>query len=153
MDTLLGLGLGMGFLVVTLIVSIALYVFNALAHMKALKALGYQNAWLAWIPYGNYYGYADAVSQGEEKVMLFGKVGIPALLFKLWWILPLALGFILEGEVYTVLVRLINIVFLGYTYTRMYARIEGKTEEETTLMGCVSGFLPIVAAIKFITLK
>lgn len=153
METLLGLGLGMGFLVVVVIISVAVYVFNAFAHMKALKALGYQNAWLAWIPYGNYYGYADAVSQGEEKVMLFGKVGIPALLFKLWWILPLALGFVLEGEVYTVLVRLINIVFLGYTYTRMYARIEGKTEEETTLLGCVSGFLPIVAAIKFIGLR
>lgn len=143
----------MGFLVVMIIVGVVAYVFSSLAHMKALKALGYENAWLAWIPYGNYYGYADAVSQGEKKVMLFGKVGIPALLFKLWWILPLALGFVLERQVYTVIARLLNIVFLGYTYTRMYARIEGKTEEETTLMGCVSGLLPIIAAIKFITLK
>lgn len=143
----------MGFFVVMIIVGVVAYVFSSLAHMKALKALGYENAWLAWIPYGNYYGYADAVSQGEKKVMLFGKVGIPALLFKLWWILPLALGFVLERQVYTVIARLLNIVFLGYTYTRMYARIEGKTEEETTLMGCVSGLLPIIAAIKFITLK
>lgn len=153
METILGLGLGMGFLVVSAIVALALYVFNAYTHMNALKALGYQNAWLAWIPYASYYACADAVSQGEEQVNMFNKVNVPVVVFKLWWIIPLVLGFLLEGKILTLAVRLLNIVFLGYSYTRMYARLEGKTEEETTALGCISGLFPIIAAIKFIGLK
>lgn len=46
------IGLGVGIAAVILIIAIACYVIFSYAHMKALKALGYDKAWLAWIPYG-----------------------------------------------------------------------------------------------------
>lgn len=48
--TLLGLGIGLMF--VGILVGILYYVAFSWSHMKALKALGYDKAWLAWIPFG-----------------------------------------------------------------------------------------------------
>lgn len=42
------IGLGVGIAAVILIIAIACYVIFSYAHMKALKALGYDKAWLAW---------------------------------------------------------------------------------------------------------
>ena len=46
------LGASIGVILLCLVVVVACYVLYAVSHMKALKALGYKNAWLAWIPYG-----------------------------------------------------------------------------------------------------
>ena len=73
METILGLGINFAALLFAGIVGIVIWVFMSLAHMKALNALGYDKAWIAWIPYGSYYGLADAVCENEEKVTLFGK--------------------------------------------------------------------------------
>lgn len=154
METILGLGLGLGVMLFLAALVIAVYVFYALAHMKALKALGYDKAWLAWIPYGVYFGCADAVSKDEESVKLFDKFSIPAMVFKLWWVLPLVINFLpLDESVIQFINRVIYIVFLGCTYAKMYARIEGKTEKDTQVLGCISGFIPIIAACKFIGIK
>lgn len=149
-----GLGFGLGVMLLCLAIVVAVYVFYGLSHMKALKALGYDKAWLAWIPYGVYFGCADAVSQNEENVMLFNKFSIPSMVFKLWWVLPIVISFLpLNDSLINIVNRVLYIIFLGCTYAKMYARIEGKTEEETQVLGCVSGFLPIIAACKFIGLK
>lgn len=155
MDVVSGvLGLSIGLIVVAALLSIGVYVFYAFAHMKALKALGYDKAWLAWIPYGWYFGCADSVSQNEDSVKLFNKFSVPAIVFKLWWILPIVISFLpLNSSLINIVNRVIYIIFLGCTYAKMYARIEGKTEQETQVLGCVSGFLPIIAAFKFIGLK
>lgn len=153
MEALFVLGIGIGALVVAGIIIIFLYVFMSLAHMKALKALGYDKAWIAWIPYGSYYGLADAVCDNEEKVTLFGKFEIPSILFKLWWILPIVLFFLPLGNAYTLITRVIYIIFLGCTYAKMYARLDGKTEQETQVLGCVSGFIPLIAGCKFLAIK
>ena len=66
------LGASIGVILLCLVVMVACYVLYAVSHMKALKALGYKNAWLAWIPYGVFYACADAAAEGEgEKVKLF----------------------------------------------------------------------------------
>lgn len=147
-------GLSMGLMVVGVIIAIALYVFSSYAHMKALNMLGYDKAWLAWIPYANYYACADAVSDNQENVYLFEKYSVPALLFKIWWVISIAIGWLpINSTVIWILKSLVQIVFLGAVYTKMYARLEYKSEQETQVMGCVSGFLPIIAAIKFIAIK
>ena len=153
MEALLGLGISIGALLFAGIVGIFLWVFMSLAHMKALNALGYDKAWIAWIPYVSYYGLADAVCESEEKVTLFGKFEIPSILFKLWWILPLVLVFLPLGNAYALITRVIYVIFLGCTYAKMYARLDGKTEQETQVFGCVSGFIPLIAACKFIAIK
>ena len=78
------LGASIGIILLCLVVAVACYVLYAVSHMKALKALGYKNAWLAWIPYGVFYACADAAAEGEgEKVKLFGSLELPVMVFKL----------------------------------------------------------------------
>ena len=134
------LGASIGVILLCLVVMVACYVLYAVSHMKALKALGYKNAWLAWIPYGVFYACADAAAEGEGE--------------KLWWILPLALLFIpVNGTVENVITIVLNVVFLGCSYAKMYAKLEGKQESETQAIGCVSGLIPIIAVVKFLSYK
>ena len=149
------LGASIGVILLCLVVMVACYVLYAVSHMKALKALGYKNAWLAWIPYGVFYACADAAAEGEgEKVKLFGSLELPAMVFKLWWIFPLALLFIpVNGTVENVITIVLNVVFLGCSYAKMYAKLEGKQESETQAIGCVSGLIPIIAVVKFLSYK
>ena len=70
------IGLGVGIAAVILIIAIACYVIFSYAHMKALKALGYDKAWLAWIPYGCTFACADAAAKDEDPVELFGKLAL-----------------------------------------------------------------------------
>ena len=148
------MGAGFGIIVVAVIIIIAWYVLCSYAHMKALKALGYDKAWLAWIPYGCTFACADAAAKDEDPVELFGSFTVPALLFKLWWILLLVLGFLpFPGWLSNVLSIALNIVFMGSIYAKMFAELDGKTESEEQVLGCVSGFLPIVAVFKFLCMK
>ena len=61
------IGLGVGIAAVILIIAIACYVIFSYAHMKALKALGYDKAWLAWIPYGCTFACADAAAKDKTR--------------------------------------------------------------------------------------
>lgn len=149
------MGMGMAIIAIVGIVVIACYVIFSVSHMKALKAMGYDKAWLAWIPYGVFYACADAAAEGEgEKVKLFGSLELPVMVFKLWWILPVALLFIpVNGTVENVITIVLNVVFLGCSYAKMYAKLEGKQESETQAIGCVSGLIPIIAVVKFLSYK
>lgn len=147
-------GLGIGAILLVLVIAVAVYVLNSISHMKALKALGYDKAWLAWIPYGVYFACADVVTDGEEPVRLFDKFEVPAIVFRLWWLVPVAFLVIpLNGTLESVINFALNVVFLGCSYAKMYARLEGKQENETQVIGCVSGVFPIVAIVKFLMLK
>ena len=123
------IGLGVGIAAVILIIAIACYVIFSYAHMKALKALGYDKAWLAWIPYGCTFACADAAAKDEDPVLPF------------------------PGWLSNVLNIALNIVFMGSIYAKMFAELDGKTESEEQVLGCVSGFLPIVAVFKFLCMK
>lgn len=152
MDYLLAiLGASIGIMILFFVIGVAVYVLFSISHMKALKALGYKNAWLAWIPYGVWFACADSVTQGEENVKLFDSIEIPAIIFKLWWVIPLAFAFLpVNPRVENIINLAMNVIFLGCTYAKMYARIEGRAEKDEQVLGCVSGFLPIIAVIKFL---
>lgn len=150
------IGFGLLFFVILLVLVIAIYVLFSLAHMKALKALGYDKAWLAWIPFACTFGCADAVAKDEDLVDMFGSFSVPAFVFKLWWIVPLvvALPFVpFPGGLGRLQTFALNIVFLGSIYAKMFAALDGKTESEEQVLGCVSGALPIVAVFKFLCIK
>lgn len=127
------------------------YVVSSYAHMKALRRLGYDKAWLAWIPYGVWYACADAVTDSESPVQLFGKYEISVSIFKLWWLASLAMMLLQrDGSMATLINLALQFVFLGHTYAKMFAALEGRTEEEMRAVGCISGVLPIVAVVKFL---
>lgn len=145
------LGMGMAIVAIVGIIIIACYIIFSMSHMKALKAMGYDKAWLAWIPYGVWYACADAVAGDDEQVRLFDSFEVPVLVFKLWWIVPLVLNFVsFSGSLENMINFALNLVFLGSTYAKMYAVLDHKTEKETQTIGAVSGIVPIVAVVKFL---
>lgn len=151
MDTAAALAFLGAYMVVVLVIAIACYVVFSLAHMKALKALGYDKPWMAWIPFANYYAYADSVTQGQESVTLFGNVTIPVMVYKLWWIASFVAPFI--PVIGTLLSTVITVIFLGNCYVKMYARLENTPEQDQQVIGYLSGFLAIIAVVKFLVGK
>jgi hypothetical protein len=139
------------FSLVFIIVILACYVVSALGFYKALKRLGYNNAWMAWIPFANYYALADAAANGQEEVNLIGTLTIPAILYKLWWLVMLVAAFI--PVIGNILVLVIRVICLGSVFIKLLARLTYTSEQSQQAMGYVSGLIPIVAAIKFLTLK
>lgn len=73
------------YLAVFLVIGLVVYVLSSLAHMKALKALGYSKAWMAWIPFVRLYAFADVAADNQESVHMFGSISVPAVLYKFWW--------------------------------------------------------------------
>lgn len=147
-----GMRMTLSVLTITFIVGIIAYAIESMAHMKALKYLGYDKPWIAWIPLANYYGFADAVSYGQENVMMFGRFQIPAWLFKFWWVAKIVIAACNPNHhlLQTILSTALNIIFLGSIYAKMYAVLENRTERDTQIIGRISGFMPLIAVIKFL---
>jgi hypothetical protein len=139
------------FSVVFLIIVAVVYVVTSLGTYKALKRLGYNNAWMAWIPVVNYFAMADVAAGGQQQVNLIGTLTIPATLYKLWWLVMLVAGFI--PAIGGILAIVIQVICLGSIYIKMFARLEGTTEQAQQVVGYISGLIPIVGAIKFLTIK
>lgn len=139
------------YLAVFLVIGLVVYVLSSLAHMKALKALGYSKAWMAWIPFVRLYAFADVAADNQESVHMFGTVSVPAVLYKFWWVVWIVLPFVpIIGSLASTVVL---VVFLGNCYVKMYARLEGTTEQDQQVIGYLSGLLPIIAIVKFLAGK
>lgn len=102
----------------------------------------------SWIPFGVWFACADSVTDGEEKVKLFGSIEIPAMLYKLWWIAAIIVWFI--PTIGMLLAVVLRVVFLGNAYTKMYAKLDGNDVAETQAIGYISGFITLVATVKFL---
>lgn len=123
-------------------------VLYGISHSKALKALGYARPWMVWIPFANCWALAEVALDGEENIKLFDSFSVPATLFKLWWLIMY--GVLLIPGVGEILSLALQVICLGTCYTKIYARLDGKTEAETQALGYVSGFFPIIAVFKFL---
>lgn len=130
-----------------LMFSIALYVLYGVSHMKALKMMGYQNAWAAWIPFYNSYALADCIPETRGEVQL-ASLTIPGDLFKLWWLLSFIVGFV--PVIGTLASLAINIFCGGYCYSSIFSILERKPKHEVETIGYLSGWLDIIASIKFL---
>lgn len=139
------------YLLVILVVLAVCYVLTSLAHMKALKALGYDKAWMAWIPFAQQYALADVAAGNQESVTLFGTLSVPAMLYKFWWVLWIICPFI--PVIGTFATTALMIVFLGNCYVKIYARLDNTSEQEQQVIGYLSGFLVIIAVVKFLAGK
>lgn len=139
------------YLIFVFVVIIAVYVLYSLSHMKALKALGYDKPWMAWIPFANYWALADVALNGEESMNLFGSFSIPAIAFKLWWLIAYIVMFV--PAVGQLLYLAVTIIGLGTCYIKMYARLDGKDEKDVRVLGYLSGWIPLIAMCKFLAGK
>lgn len=139
------------YLMVFVVIALIAYVLSSLAHMKALKALGYDKAWMAWIPFAQFYALADAAADNQQSVHLFGSVSVPAALYKFWWALWIVVSFI--PVIGSIAAFAIIVIFLGNCYVKIYARLDGTSEQEQQVIGYLSGFLSIIAIVKFLAGK
>lgn len=133
-----------------LIIAVVCYVLYAFSHMKALKALGYNKPWLAWLaPLGLYWALADvALDLDGEYNMEILSFCIPGIVFKLWWLIAVAVSFI--PVVGSILNLVLIVVCAGTCYIKIYAKLDGKDESEVRLLGYLSGLFPIIAVFKFL---
>ena len=148
MSYYLGLGLGVGLMLFMLVLAVAIYVVNALATMKALKALGYDKSWMAWIPFANYYALADVICKDKDSIRIVNSFDVPANLFKFWWVLLFVAAFI--PKIGGLLSETVLVLFLGTNFIKIFALYDRKSESEEQVLGYISGAFPIVAAIKFL---
>ena len=141
------------FVILLLIILLVWYALYSLSHMKALKVLGYNKPWLAWLaPLGLYWALAAVALDldGEYDMEIFS-FRIPGIAFKLWYLIGLAISLI------PVIGSILNIVFTvvcaGTCYIKIYAKLDEKDESEVRVIGYLSGLLPIIAVVKFLTGK
>lgn len=139
-----------GLFVFGAIVSIVVYVLFGISHMKALRMMGYDKAWAAWIPFFSSYALADCIPETKENIDIFG-ISIPGNIFKFWWILSLVVVFVPKFG--TLLSTAVTIICAGLCYTSIYSILEGKSKDEVKVVGYLSGWLNIIAIAKFFTYK
>ena len=135
------------FIVVFAIIAVV-YVLYGISHMRALRALGYDRPWMAWIPFANNWALAEVTLNGAENINFFNSFDVPAMVFKLWWLIAIGVSYVpIVGMLLNLALR---VICLGTCYIKMYARLDGTTEKDQQVIGYVSGFFPIVASCKFL---
>ncbi len=138
----------MGVLVVLLAVIVVVYVLSALAIMRVLTILGYANPWMAWIPFLNYFALANVTANAEGNTKVLG-FDVPNMVFNFWWVLQLIFNRI--PNVGGLLATILQVICLGTCCINVYSRIENKPEKDVQVIGYVSGLIPIIAIVKFLT--
>ncbi len=115
-----------------------------------LKALNYDKPWMAWIPFANYWAFAEVASGGQSQMKVLN-MEVPTILMELWWLIMLVLMRV--PHIGGVLGRVLQVICLGTCFIKIYAMMDGKSENEVAALGYISGLLPIIAWIKFLAYK
>lgn len=144
------LAMSFGLLVFLFALVIVMYVLWSLAVFKVLKKLGSDWAWMAWIPVLSSIALAREADDGTGNVDMFGQK-IPVNIFMFWSVANLLIAMIPGAG--GILSRIFSTICGGLVYRSVYARCEGRTESEMLALGLVSGFLPIIALVKFLSYK
>lgn len=151
MDSL-GVLVGAGIVVVliALVIVVAAYILASLGTQKVLKKFQYPRPWMAWIPFANYYALADILQDKEGNTSILGQK-VPAMLFNFWFVVPFALSYV--PGVGSILYMVANIILYGTICTFIYSRIDNKPEKDVRVLGYLSGWISIIAIIKFLCIK
>lgn len=136
------------------VVGIVYYIMRSLALYRLLKQVGYHRPWMAWVPYLNIYAVGDVTADlcGEnEKVALFGKTSIPAVLCRFWFFINIVLTmpsgeFGLFCNLITVAV---TIFFTAGTFSVLMAKLRGTEPSRETGISLAASILPFVDVYYF----
>lgn len=122
------------------------WVLTGYGRNKVLKAYSYKYPWFAWIPFLSIYSLTDIVCEDDTINIL--DISIPTNVFKWWWLIILitllipSYGFFL----YTFL----TVVCKGRIFQRLYSKCERLAEDQTAVLGYISGLFGIIPFIKFL---
>jgi len=133
-----------------LVIFIAVYVVTSIGYSRLLRAAGYPNPWMAWIPYACYWALGSVACEDEDNVDMFGKP-VPSIVLKLWWVATIVLNFVPYVGYYLALA--LQIICLGEVFIRLYMNHTAVEPSKCKLLGYGSGFIPLIAACHFLKLK
>ena len=131
---------------VVLIVAAIIYVMKALCLQAGLKQMGYQNAWMAWIPFLDYIALACVTERDESGNVDVVGLKIPGQLFNFWVLVSFLVGFI--PGIGTLASLAVQVLCLGTSLKFMYAKALGTTPEEEKTIAFVSGVFPFIIIFK-----
>lgn len=148
------------FAVIVFGLAAAYYIFTSAANAKALRMVGYDKAWLAWVPYLRYWAIAEATKNEGHTTKIYGRWNVPNTLYTLWFTLLLVVQIIDSGltiwfpaSLGMIIDSIIMGVLLGGAYAKLLSKITHKTEPQCYTFGICSGVFPIIAAFKFCFVK
>lgn len=123
------------------------FILNGILFSGTLKALGYKNPWMGWIPFAVYFALADVVEEDEpSKITMFGNFKVPTQAFKLWWIGKIVLPFV--PVIGALLSTALTILCFGRCMVDVYGQLEGVDNSEVLMIGYLSGWIRVIAWVK-----
>lgn len=150
--SIVGLGL-LGVLLIVLagITTLALYVLNSYSLYTILKAVGYEMAWLAWIPFCEYFAITMAFNYKDEpNISIFG-ISIPRqiagfarlIITVINVVLPNSIPFV--AQILAILAILIN----GNILCEMFDVCEDSEPGKNLGISIISALIPLVQIVMF----
>ena len=140
-----------GFIVVLLLISLALYLVDAFARYKYLKVRNYQNAWMGFIPFANFYACVEATYGPCNYINLFGWRA-PAALIKLWEVAVIVLSYVVSyipyvGGILSLVLTVLNVAVCVQIFRDMLERLD---DPQTLGFGILATIISIVGSIKLL---
>lgn len=141
--SILGAALGLGIIVITLFVVmvLTLYILIAYPLYMILKSVGYDLAWLAWIPFCQYFAIVMAFNYKDDpNISLFG-ISVPRPLAGFAVLIASALSFIpIVGKILLILGMIVN----GLILAEMFDVCEDSDPGKNTGMGILSAIIAFI---------
>lgn len=146
--TIIGLGIiGIFIAIIAGIISLVVYILNSYALYMILKAVGYELAWLAWVPFCQYFAITMAFNRNNEpNINLFG-LQIPRPVAGFASLIGFILGRIIPviGGVFPILAVLIN----GAILCEMFDMCDDREPGTNMGMGIISSLIIFVQIYQF----
>lgn len=135
------LGLGIIFIIFGAVIVLALYILTAYPLYMILKSAGYDLAWLAWIPFCQYFAIVMAFNYKDDpNISLFG-ISVPRPLAGFAGLIASVLSFIpIVGKVLPVLAMVVN----GLILAEMFDVCEDSDPGKNTGMGILCAIIAII---------
>ncbi len=130
-----------------LIIALIAYVLMALGTYHVLKKLDFAYPWLAWIPVAQTVALGLCCKEEDNTTKIMG-YSVPNIVVALMPVIA-----IVVAAIHTLLYIVVCVIGVGTIYSIIYAKMENKQPQETVVLGFISGFLPIIAVVKFLIYK
>lgn len=148
-NIIIGLGIiGIVVIILAAVTSLAIYVLNSYSLYMILKSVDYDLAWLAWIPFCQYFAITMAFNRNNEpNINLFGLLQIPRPVAGFASLIGTALGRIIPfiGWVFPILALLIN----GVILCEMFDICDDKEPGTNMGLGIISSLIVFVQIYEF----
>lgn len=146
--TIAALGvIGIFIIIIAAIIGLVCYILNSYSLYMILKAVGYDMAWLAWIPFCRYFAITMAFNyKSDPNITIFG-LAIPRPIAGFAGIIGAVLGRCIPfiGGVFPILAILIG----GFILGEMFDVCEDSEPGKNTGMGIVSSLIIFVQIFMF----